>query len=134
MASRRRRVKTIGRVSAVSSVMLVTVVGLATLSARATPSTVVVPNANTTVEGNVNNNLPLSCLSGSQVSMRYQQVYAGSQVGAGSISQVAFRDGSFKQTTIPSVTIRLSTTSKPVTGLDTVFANNVGPDVTTVFS
>ena len=104
------------------------------MTAQASPATVVVPNANATAEGNINNVVPFDCGQASYPSMRYQQVYSGAQVGAGSISQMAYRDGIFPSTVIPNVTIRLSTTSKAVTGLDPVFANNVGSDVTTVFS
>lgn len=134
MASRRSPIKAIVRALAVGSVMFVTVAGQAVLPAQATPSTVVVPNADTSAEGNVNNVIPFDCAQSSLTSMRYQQIYLGSQVGAGTISQMAFRDGVFPSTTIPNITIRLSTTSKAVTGLDTLFANNVGPDVSTVFS
>ena len=135
MPSRPRRGRSFVLVSAVVSAALLIVGGSALLSAQATPSTVVVPNANTSAEGNANNIAPFSCAAiGSTTSMRYQQVYSGAQVGAGSISQMAFRDAIFSSTVFPNVTIRLSTTPKAVTGLDTVFANNVGPDATTVFS
>src|SRR4051794_7003276 len=78
-----------------ASLSLVGLVTATTPSAHATPTTVVVPNANATVEGNLNNADPFDCGSGS---MRYQQVYTGSQVGSGSISQLAFRDGTFAAT------------------------------------
>jgi hypothetical protein len=117
---------------ATASAALIALVTSGAPSAVATPTTVVVPNANATTEGNGNNSSPFDC--GNDIAMRYQQVYAGAQVGPGSISQLAFRDATFSSTVIPNVTITLSTTTKAVTGLDTTFANNVGSDVTTVYS
>ena len=55
-------------------------------------ATVVVPNAQATVEGNGNNVIPFSCSSAT----RYQQVYLGSEVGTGMITEIRFRqDGVF---------------------------------------
>jgi hypothetical protein len=100
-------------------------------------SAIVVPNAQTAVEGNTNNDFPFGCSSFS--SMRYQQVYLGSEVGSGTITQIAFRQdgvsgGAFGPTTINGITITLSSTSAAPDGLSTTFANNVGADVTTVFT
>ena len=130
----RRRLGRIFLTVAAASALLIAVVGPGGPAAHATPSTVVVPNALATTEGGYDNNLPFNCLGPRVTSMRYQEVYAGAQVGSGTISQVAFRDGQFASTVIPNVTITLSTTSRAVTGLDTTFANNIGADVTNVFS
>lgn len=73
--------------------------------------------------------------------MRYQQVYLGSEVGTGEISGLRFRlDGkvgsAFGPTAISNVTIQLSstTTAHPFSGLSSTFADNIGPDATTVFA
>jgi hypothetical protein len=71
--------------------------------------------------------------------MRYQQVYAASQFDtAGWIDQIAFRpDGPLGlpfSITINNIQIDLSTTMADPDGLDSTFANNVGPDDVTVFS
>jgi hypothetical protein len=107
--------------------------------AHATPTTVVVPNANAATEGNGENGWPFNCGGLGLSSQRYQQVYLGSEVTSGVISRLAFRpDGTvgaaFGPTTLSNVTITLSTTSASPGGLSTTFANNVGSDVTTVFS
>lgn len=130
----RRRVPALLAVPAAVAA-LVAAVAFGAPTAHATPSTVVVPNSLATVDGNNINSIPFDCgQNGAVPSMRYQQIYAGGQVGSGSITQVAFRDGVFAPTVIPNVTIRMSTSSKAVTGLSTTFANNVGADVATVFS
>jgi hypothetical protein len=98
---------------------------------------VVVPNGLATTEGNSNNAWPFNCDPGG--SQRYQQVYLGSEVGTRLIGGIGFRQDpefgdAFGPTTIPNVTITLSTTAAAVDGLSSTFADNVGPDVTTVFS
>jgi hypothetical protein len=100
---------------------------------------VVVPLAQTNSEGDGNNGFPFNCGAFAVPSMRYQQVYAAGEVGTRVITQIAFRqDGStgtaFGPSTIPGVTITLSSTSNGPDTLSTTFANNVGADVTTVFS
>lgn len=103
-------------------------------------ATVVVPPAQSTVEGNTNTTMPFNCASSSFASQRYQQVYRGSEVDTGaSITALRFRrDGfvapGFGATTIPGVTITLSSTAKAPDGLSSTFAENVGSDVATVFS
>lgn len=131
----RRRSHSVSRkaVGMLASLSLVGIAATAVPAAQATPTTVVVPNVSpSTTSGN--NAFPFDCAP-ALPSQRYQQVYAGSQVGSGSISQIAFRPkfDAFPPTVIPNVTITLSTTSRAVTGLDTTFANNVGADVKTVF-
>jgi hypothetical protein len=70
--------------------------------------------------------------------MRYQQVYLGSDIGLLNISSVNFRMDSsfpsaFEPTVLPNVQIDLSTTQAVPGALDSIFANNIGPDNTTVF-
>ena len=98
---------------------------------------IVVPNTQTTVEGNDNNFGPFF-----NNSVRYQQVYSASQfpsTGPLRITQIAFRpDGSVTDPSLfirfDSVRIDLSTTSSTPSTLSTVFASNVGADNTTVFN
>src|SRR4051794_805772 len=54
-------------------------------------ATVVVPAAQTAVEGNSNEGFPFNCSRFSAFSMRTQQVYAGSAVGSAAVTQIAFR-------------------------------------------
>jgi hypothetical protein len=95
-------------------------------------------------EGNANNTFPFNCGSGVS-SARYQQVYLGSEVGTGRITELRFRLEGFNgcatgfSQTLSNVTIQLSstTTAHPLDssgGLSATFAENIGPDVTTVFS
>jgi hypothetical protein len=142
---RSREVGTMGWVSrrlnravlamATAGVVVANLVGAAPARAALT----VVPNANAAVEGDSNNAFPFSCAAAGRASMRYQQVYAATELPSGIISQVNFRPDAtfgapFGPTTLSNVTITLSTTSKAVGALDTTFANNVGADVTTVHS
>jgi hypothetical protein len=101
---------------------------------------VVVPNNLATVNGGDNNGFPFNIGNSSQ---RYQQVYSASQFsafgGPQTITQIGFRPsadrfGNAFSSTLPNIQIDLSTTSKAVNGLSSVFANNVGPDDTVVFS
>ena len=100
-------------------------------------ATVVVPNAQASVVGNGLNIAPFSCAAVS-TSMRYQQVYLGSEVGSGTITEIRLRqaagEGAFGPTNITGVTITLSSTTAAPDGLSATFANNIGADVTTVFS
>lgn len=116
--------------------------GIATLflpilaSARA--DLYIAPLAQASSEGNANNGFPLLLNGG----IHYQQVFGASEFSsAGSpllITALSFRqDGALNlpfNTTLSSVMIQLTTTSKAVDGLDTTFANNLGADVTTVFN
>jgi hypothetical protein len=120
---------------ALASLSLVGIEAAGAPTAKAAPTAVVVPNSLATTYGNGSNAFPFHC-GAVFSSQRYQQVYAGGQVGSGSITQLAFRPkfDAFSATVIPNVTITLSTTTKALTGLDTTFANNIGADVKTVFS
>ncbi len=113
--------------------------------AQSPPPTVqpiVVPNAFEFVEGSVGNCIPLrACLGAS----RYQQVYASSEFsalpssGPVFITAVRFRPSSQiaaqppASVTYADVEIRLSTTSADPASLSTVFDQNTGSDVVTVF-
>jgi hypothetical protein len=75
-------------------------------------------------------------------SQRYQQAFAASQFSAFGgqpqlITQIAYRPGlrghAFSST-LPNIQIDLSTTSRPADALSSIFAQNVGPDDTVVFS
>jgi hypothetical protein len=121
---------------------ILTVAALALLIAAlpifATPvAAVVVPNAQSAVDGNIGHSFPFNC-GGVVASMRYQQVYLASEVGSLTIGRIAFRQepgaSAFGPTTIFGVTITLSSTSNGPDALDATFANNVGADETTVFS
>jgi hypothetical protein len=110
-------------------------------AAPARAVTVVVPNGYEIFEGNSGFGGPFNC-AGSGPSMRYQQVYLGSHLGrlAGKpITELRFRKDrfiipGFQATTIPGVTIRLSSTAAAPDALSPTFAANLGADATTVFS
>jgi hypothetical protein len=98
---------------------------------------IVVPGAQTGVEGNDSNFGPFF-----DTSVRYQQVYSAAQFpspGPLMITQIAFRpDGSVTDPALiirfDSVRIDLSTTSSTPSTLSTVFASNVGANNQTVFN
>lgn len=103
-------------------------------ASSASAQLVTVPSA---AEGNLNNIFPFAYNS----TLRYQQVYDSSLfsavTGSAPISQLAFRpDGTLAPSKSFSsmVNIRLSTTSLDEDGLNSLFANNSGPDETVVFS
>src|SRR5262245_26108869 len=109
---------------------------LLAVSVPALASTVVVPNANTSLEGDDGNSLPFGWPFGQ---VRYQQVYAASQFPAGllTITAMTFRPDQFGGSAFSDtadVTIKFSTTSNGADGLSVTFSDNLGPDVTTVFS
>jgi len=116
--------------------------GLALSQVNAQP--VVVPNVLANTDANENTFLPFNCEIDRE-SMRYQQVYLGSEFGqAGMIDKISFRLAAFSQlgfepTTFPGVQIELSTTdAQPIVPggpneLSTTFEDNIGEDVTTVF-
>jgi hypothetical protein len=100
-------------------------------------TSIIVPNSLAHVEGNINNTAPFG---GDGV--RYQQVYHSSQFanvrpGGALLTQISFRpDSSFANATtwtIPSIQIEFSTVSRNPLELDGTFANNIGPDRTTVY-
>ena len=102
---------------------------------------VVVPNSLENTEGETGSAFPFSC-GQTRTSMRYQQVYLGSQFGvAVLIDKISFRlqnfdslQPGFGPTTVPNVLIELSTTQAQPNALSSTFALNIGPDVQTVFS
>jgi hypothetical protein len=98
---------------------------------------IIVPNELAAAEGNV----PSQFLTGAYIfaSVRYQQVFAGSQFsGVGRITEIAFRPDAVHgipfSTTLSNVRIGLSTTLRAPDGLSATFADNVGIDDTVVFS
>jgi len=110
-------------------------------SPRAEAALIVVPTAQTVLEGTSNNGFPFNIGFFSLGSQRYQQVYDAGQFfalvpGGGLITDIAFRPdagaGPFS-TILPGVRIDLSTTAAPPDGLSTIFAANVGADNTTVY-
>jgi hypothetical protein len=111
---------------------------------RARAGLIVVPNAQTNVEGNGNNAFPFHIGAFGLNSQRYQQVYNASDflMAFGGqpqlITQIAFRPdalaGAAFNTTLPNVQINLSTTSHSADNLSTTFATNVGPNDTIVHS
>jgi PEP-CTERM motif len=118
--------------------------GLATLLAAASPygalANVISPSANTSVEGNGNNGFPFNIEANSLSSQRYEQVYAKSEFGSSPliITGLEFRpDASFGaafSSTLPNVSIFLSTTANGPDALNTNFAANEGGDLTLVRS
>jgi hypothetical protein len=111
-----------------------------------------VPNNLYTVDGNSNSTLPFGVSSA--FSLRYQQVYDGSQfmgepqdgwitnlyapvANGGWITDLFFRAEAHSCAffaTVSNVQIHLSTTQRPPDGLSPVFGENTGPDDTLVFS
>lgn len=110
---------------------------VAVTEARAQIS-VVVPNANVSTAGNVDNRFPFLVTGG----MRYQQVFNASQFGAFGgpqmISQMTLRNGIFLSTafssTIASIQISLSTIAAGADGLSATFASNIGGNNTQVYN
>ena len=98
----------------------------------------VVPNEWSTAQGDAGNLFPLF----SSQPIRYQQVFDASQFsrltpGGGLINRIAFRGhgpGIPFTGTVAQLQVNLSTTSKAPDGLSSIFAENVGPNDTQVFS
>ena len=110
----------------------------------ASGSTRVLPAAAAGSAGNNNSAYPFNCgVSNGDgppplTSARLQQAYGGSQLGAGAIDQIAFRleenvGGKIPPLTVRNVTITMSTSTRGYDRLSPTFANNVGPDVVTVY-
>lgn len=99
---------------------------------------IVVPNALTSSEGNINNGFPFNLSPGT--SIRYQQVYAASDFSGLQepmlIKEIRFRPDAITggpfNVTLHDIQINLSTTHRTPSSLSTVFADNVGPDDTVV--
>ena len=94
---------------------------------------IVAPHAQESAEGNSNNSLPFDVKYFGPT--RTQQVYASSEFaswdGPQYINQITFRqdiNGVPFKATLEGVRIALSTTDRPVDGLGTTFADNVGAD------
>lgn len=98
----------------------------------------VVPNARALAEGDGGNGFPFT----QELSTRYQQAYDASQfsvLGAngGMIYYIGFRyNGSYNTASIvyDDMAVSLSTTTRAVDSLSTVFSDNLGPDDTVVYS
>lgn len=113
------------------------------LAPGAFAATVVIPNAQTNVEGNEANAFPFGRTAASNEPYRYQQVYNASGFGEQAepitIEALNFRpdhnNAVTNTITVQSIEVRLSTTQVAANGLDNVnFANNIGPDATLVYS
>ena len=94
------------------------------------------PNELAAVEGPASNRIPfdpVACGDG----VRYQQIYDGDQVGAGTIHAIRFRPDGIANVGLPvtfhDLTVRLSSTPVAPDDLDGDLDANLGPDVTTVF-
>jgi hypothetical protein len=115
---------------------------LLSLSLSVYGADVVIPNELENVEGDINNAFPFNItpIFGAN-SMRYQQLYEASDFGLLTgpelVTQIAFRpDGEFGgnfASTLTDIQVNLSTTSASA-ALSNVFANNVGPDESVVYS
>jgi hypothetical protein len=122
--------------NAIRAVLVTGVLCSALIAGQAAAIPLVVPNAQTSSEGNDSNLGPFF-----NTSVRYQQIYSASQFGSTvplTISQIAFRPDeavSSADLTVffTSVRIDLSTTSRTPATLSTTFADNVGADNATVF-
>ena len=123
--------------AALQTTLAILAIGVALVGGEARAALVVVPNAQAGAEGNDSNFGPFFSSS-----VRYQQVYSFSQFptsGPLTITQISFRpDGSVAGPTLfivgTTAQISLSTTSRAPGTLSTVFADNVGPNVQTVFN
>jgi hypothetical protein len=115
------------------------VVAILALGAAHAWANVIVPSAETSVEGNSNNGFPFNIALFALSSQRYQQVYSSSEFsGLFLITDIEFRPdasvGAAFSSTLPSIQICLSTTTAAVDGLSPTFATNVGLDNTCVYS
>jgi hypothetical protein len=115
------------------------VVAILALGAVQAWANVIVPAAQTSVEGNSNNGFPFNIAAFGLSSQRYQQVYGSSEFsGPFLITDIEFRpDGDFGaafSSTLSSIQIDLSTTTAAVDGLSATFATNVGLNDTMVYS
>jgi hypothetical protein len=103
---------------------------------------IVFPGSATSVEGNVDSNLPFSVALYSFSTMRYQQIYGSAEFaaipGPQLISAISFRPDSLTGNAftegLTNIQINLSTTQAQPDNLSAVFANNVGPDDTMLHS
>jgi hypothetical protein len=98
---------------------------------------VVVPNEYAVAEAPSNNAAPFSSAVCGASGVRYQQIYAGGQVGQGAIQALRFRQDGFASggsaVSFQGVTVRLSSTSRLIDDLSVQLNSNVGADATTVY-
>jgi TonB family protein len=111
-----------------------------TAASQSAAGTITIPDL---PEGNLNSSTPFGLGSpyfGSYVTGRYQQVYAATGFNVvQNITGIAFRaDGGngaeAGSSQLNNIFVTLSVTSKPIGGLDTVFANNLTSPPTMVYS
>ena len=105
------------------------------IGAASANSQIVVPNFLEDLEGNFNNNIPWN----DEAPVRYQQVFAGSEVGAlTALYQIRFRQdevwGEAFSGTIPDATIVLTSIAAGPGELSMVFSENLGVDAMVVYS
>lgn len=106
--------------------------------AQAAVAFAVVPSDYYDTDGTGQNVIPFGdddfCTNG----IRYQQLYNGDNVGYGNIGSIAFRlngsEAAIGPVTVTGMTVKLSSTKATTATLSTVFADNIGPDETTVFN
>jgi hypothetical protein len=117
----------------IATLLLLLSLGLSKVNAQPDVVSIVVPNANEFVEGNIGSSFPFNEPS----PMRYQQLYSSTQfAGCGKIIQVKFRYDGFRtggSVTYPDILIQLSTTTVTAGTISTTFAANIGPNVITVY-
>jgi hypothetical protein len=129
------------KVLSIATTYLILAVGATTKPARA-DIFIVSPGAQTSVEGNLDNDLPFDLTLVPLSSERYQQVYASTEFAALSgpalITQLLFRPdavfGFAFSSTLPDIQIDLSETHAAPDAMSTTFANNVGADDTVVYA
>jgi hypothetical protein len=118
----------------IATLLLLLSLGLSKVNAQPDVVSIVVPNANEFVEGNTENGIPFNFIIRS---IRYQQIYESTQLSeCGNIVQVNFRFDDNRpgdSETYPNIFIQLSTTNVTLAALSTTFADNIGPNVTTVY-
>jgi hypothetical protein len=117
----------------------ITVVASWSHSLPAAADPIVLPKAQISTEGNTDNAFPFNIASANTSSMEYQQVYAASEFGSSHllIAGVAFRPARHEKafaSTLPAVSIYLSTTTASVGALSTSLADNLGSDNRIPFS
>lgn len=117
-------------------------IGLFSFAISVYGAEIVVPNELENVEGDNNNVFPFAIFPDYAISARYQQIYEAndfsSLTGPELVTHIAFRpDGEIAAgfaATLPNVQINLSTTSVAVDALSNIFAENIGPDETVVYT
>ncbi len=122
-----------------AGVVMLGLVATVSTGSGADAAAIVAPHAQESAEGNSNNGFPFDAKYFGPA--RTQQVYASSEFaswdGPQHINQITFRQdihGVPFKATFEGVRIALSTTDRPVDGLGTTFADNVGADESVVYS